>query len=312
MRYLIGLVFLCFAASARAEPPLVILGGDPGGVYAPLARALASGIGESVPGRNVEVKDTAGSPENILLLQAGQGDLAFAQGDLVSEAWKGNRDLGFPGKMDHLRAIAGLYPDYLQIVVAPGAGIAGPAGLKGKRVGVGAVRSGTELTTRAVLKAAGLTYRDFSETKLVAFDESMAMLLAGTIDGFFVMAGLDTPALASAAAAAKVAFVPVPPSLVEALGDPVYVPTSIPANFYGGGQPEVPTVSIRNQLITRAEVSEDLAYRLTEALFASHDALAAAHPNGKWITLDARATLSPVPLHPGAARFYREHKLLGD
>jgi TRAP transporter TAXI family solute receptor len=80
----------------------------------------------------------------------------------------------------------------------------------------------------------------------------------------------------------------------------------IPANTYTGQDKDVPTAAVVNYLVTSAAVSDDLAYQMTSLIFESLPELVNAHAAGKEIKLETAATGSPVPLHPGAIRYYRE------
>src|SRR5690606_4466848 len=107
------------------------------------------------------------------LLQAGRGEIGFTLGDSLSDAWQGNAEVGFKAPLDKLRGIAAMYPTYVQIVARADSGIKSLEDLRGKRVSVGAPRSGTELNARAVFKAAGMTYKDFSKVEYLPFGESV-------------------------------------------------------------------------------------------------------------------------------------------
>ena len=92
---------------------------------------------------------------------------------------------------------------------------------------------------------------------------------------------------------------------MEKIGPP-FVPVTIPANTYTGQDKDVPTAAVVNYLVTSSAVSDDLAYQMTKLIYESLPELATAHAAGKEIKLDTAATGSPVPLHPGAIRYYRE------
>ena len=123
-------------------------------MYYPLGVALAGSIGRAIPGSKTSVQATKASVENLNLLQAGRGEIAFTLGDSLSDAWKGNEESGFKTPLKKLRGIAAIYPNYIQIVARADAGIKTLADLKGKKISVGAPRSGTELNARVILGAA--------------------------------------------------------------------------------------------------------------------------------------------------------------
>ena len=146
------------AAVAQQQQFINILTGGQSGVYYPVGVALSQIFAKDIPNVRSTAQVTKASAENLNLLQAGRGELAIALGDSVSDAWKGDAEAGFPKKLDKLRGLSGTYSNYIQIVASADSGIKTLADLKGKRVSVGAAKSGTELNARAVFKAAGMSY----------------------------------------------------------------------------------------------------------------------------------------------------------
>ena len=98
---------------------------------------------------------TKASVENLNLLQAAAARSRCTLADSLADAWKGNEELGFKVPLKKLRGVSGVYSNYIQIVASADSGIKTLADLKGKRISVGAPKSGTELNARAILKAAG-------------------------------------------------------------------------------------------------------------------------------------------------------------
>ena len=99
---------------------------------------------------------------------------------------------------------------------------------------------------------------------------------------------------------------PIPAEVVRKINDPAFAPAVILAGTYQGQSEDVPTAAIGNFLVTQSDVSEDLVYQMTKSTFENLDALVAAHVAAKTIKLENALTGMPVPVHPGAARFYRE------
>jgi TRAP transporter TAXI family solute receptor len=294
------------AAPASAQEFINILTGGTSGVYYPLGVALSNIYAKAIPGAKSSVQATKASVENLNLLQAGRGELAFALGDSVSLAWAGNADAGFPAKLDSLRGLAGIYPNYIQIVASADAGIKTLADLKGKRISVGAPKSGTELNARSVLDVAGISYKDFGKVEYLAFAESVDLMKNRQLDATLQSAGLGVSSIRDLANSIAIAIVPIPAELVRKINDPAYAPAIIPAGTYQGQSEDVPTVAIGNFLITRDGLADELVYRMTKSMFENLDALVAAHVAAKAIKLENALTGMPIPVHPGAARFYRE------
>lgn len=293
------------ALPAKADQFVNVLSGGTSGVYYPLGVALTNIYGK-LPGVKTSVQATKASVENLNLLQQGRGEIGFTLGDSLSQAWAGNEEVGFKAKLDKLRAIAGIYPNYIQIVASADSGIKTLADLKGKRISVGAPKSGTELNARAVFAAAGMTYKDFARVEYQSFAESVDLMKNRQIDATLQSAGLGVASIRDLANSIPITIIPIPADVIAKIGDAAYLAVTIPAGTYGGQSADVPTAAVQNFLVTHADVSDQLGYDMTKALFENLDQMQAAHAAAKDIKLDSKTAQAPVPLHPGAARYYKE------
>ncbi|MGZ5131360.1 MAG: TAXI family TRAP transporter solute-binding subunit [Caldimonas sp.] len=300
----------CLTSTAFAADFINVLTGGTSGVYYPMGVALSQIYGKALPGDKVSVQATKASAENLNLLQAGRGEVAFTLGDSLSDAWRGDADAGFATPLKKLRGIAGIYPNYIQIVASADSGIRTLADLKGKRVSVGAPKSGTELNARAVLKAAGLSYKDLAKVEYLPFGESVELMKNRQLDVTLQSAGLGVSALRDLAASMKIVVVEIPADVVAKIGDPAYLPAVVPANTYEGQTKDVAAIAIQNFLVTHEGVSTDTVYKMTKAMWENLDALVAAHAAGKAIRKETALKGMPVPLHPGAEKYYREAGML--
>src|SRR5690606_31565426 len=154
---------------AGAQQFVNILTGGTSGVYYPLGVALSKIYGENIADVRTQVQATKASVENLNLLQQGRGEIAFSLGDSVKSAWEADEEAGFPRQLDKLRAIAAIYPNYIQIVASRESGIQILEDLKGKSLSVGAPKSGTELNARQIFQAVGMSYDDLSATEYMPF-----------------------------------------------------------------------------------------------------------------------------------------------
>ena len=244
--------------------------------------------------------------ENLNLLQAGRGELALALGDSVAYAWNGVEEAGFKAPLSKLRAIAGTYPNYIQIVASKESGIKTLADLKGKTISVGAPKSGTELNARAIFKAAGLSYEDMAKVEFLPYAESVELIKNRQLDATLQSSGLGMAAIRDLAATLPITFVSVPAEVTAKIGNAAYQPASIPAGTYDGQDADVPTVAITNILVSHDGVSEEVAYQMTKLMFENLERLGNAHSAAKDIKLESAAKNLPIPLHPGAERYYKE------
>lgn len=299
---------LCSACGSSAAPPMfvTIVTGNTSGVYYPLGVALSQLFREAIPEANVSVQVTAASAENLRLLQAERSELGFTLSDVLADAWEGNAEAGFKTPLKKLRSVAGIYLNYVQIVANANSGVTTLADLKGKRISVGAPGSGTELNARAIIRAAGMSYGDFSKVEYLSFSESVELIKNRQLDVTLQSAGLGVASLRDLAASVKIVLVPIPLDVVKNVGRRVYQPALIPAGIYEGQNAPVETVAIRNVLVTHENVPEDVIHRMTRALFENIDQLVPAHVSAKGISRENAFENLPVPLHPGAAAYYRE------
>lgn len=301
---------LAFApAGSKAEEFINVLTGGTSGVYYPLGVALSQIYAEKIDGARTQVQSTKASVENLNLLQQGRGEIAFVLGDSVKLAWEGNTDVGFKGKLDKLRGIAAIYPNYIQIVASKDSGIKTLADLKGKSLSVGAPKSGTELNSRAIIAAAGMSYDDMGKIEYLPFAESVELIKNRQLDATLQSAGLGVASIRDLSTSVAVQMVAVPGDVVEKLGAP-YIAATIPAGTYTGQDADVETVAVVNFLITHEDVSEETAYQMTKQLFENLDSMVAAHAAAKNISLENALKGMPVPLHPGAERFYKEKGMM--
>ncbi len=301
---------LAFAASspalAQKQQFVNVLTGGQSGVYYPMGVSLAQVYGKNIPNARAVAQVTKASAENLNLLQAGRAELGFSLADAVSDAWRGDADAGFPKKLDKLRGLSATYSNYIQIVANADSGIKTLDDLKGKRISVGAARSGTELNARAILKAAGITYKDLGKVEYLAFGESVELMKNRQIDATLQSAGLGVASIRDLATSVNIVVIPVPAEVVAKVGDAAYQAATIPANTYSGQTEDVATAAIPNFLVTHSGVSDDLAYAMTKQLYDNLETLYAAHNAAKNIKLENAVKGMSIPLHPGAERFYKE------
>lgn len=298
------------AASAQAADFINVLTGGTSGVYYPLGVALTQLYGKAMPDAKTSVQATKASAENLNLLQAGKGEVAFTLGDTLSEAWKGNTEVGFKAPLNKLRTIAAIYPNYIHFLAAADSGIKSLADLKGKRVSVGAPKSGTELNSRDILKAAGMSYNDLGKVEYLGYSESVELIKNRQLDATLLSSGLGVAAVRDLATAVKIVVIPIPAAIVTKIGDPAYKVGTIPASTYTGQTADVQTVLVPNYLVTHEGVPVETVYKMTKSMAENLEAMVRAHAAAVGIVKANLAKGSPVPLHPGAEKYYREVGLL--
>jgi TRAP transporter TAXI family solute receptor len=209
-----------------------------------------------------------------------------------------------------LRGIAVTNKNYIQIFASKDSGIKTLADLKGKRMSVGAPKSGTELNTRAVLAAAGLSYKDLAKVEYLDFNQSVELIKNRQLDVTLQSVAPGSSALRDLATSIDVVVVPIPADVASKITDKAYQPVVLAANTYRGQTDAVPTVAVNNLLVTTDKQSTELVYMMTKLLFENLDTLAAAHASAKDIKLATALEGMQIPLHPGAEKYYREKGLI--
>jgi uncharacterized protein len=296
------------ACGERAVHPwrLVIATGGQGAVYYAYGEGLARVARAHLPGAEPRVVSTAASVENLRLVADGRADVAFTLADSAALAYEGRPP--FTAR-EPVVALARLYENYTHLVVAADSPIHRLPDLRGRVVSLGASGSGTELIATRLLAVAGVDPKKGIRVRPLQLADSAAALRGGRIDAFFFSGGLPTEAIAELAHVMPIRLIDLG-DYVEPLGKQYrafYEERSIPASTYELAGP-VRTIGVPNYLVVNASMPADRAYALTRMLFEQRDALARAHPEALHLNLRAAISTDPLPLHPGAIRYYRESK----
>lgn len=305
-----GLAFALSAVMAvpavQAQQNLSVATGGTGGVYYPIGGGLAEMIGRHIDGYAAVAEVTGASVENMGLIHREDSDLAIALADTVYQAYTGTG--AFEGRqVADVRAIASLYPNAVQLVVLQDSGIESIQDLAGKRVSVGAPGSGTELNAQALLESNGMDYSDFTVQRL-NFNETADALRDNDIDAGFWSVGPPTSSILSLATTRDIELISFTEEEIQnAINtQPVFAPYQLPANTYEGVTDVTQTIGIPNVLTVNAAMPEELAYQITKVLFEQVDELREIHPAANDTTVEFTMTSTPIPLHPGALRYFEE------
>jgi uncharacterized protein len=298
-------------ATAGAQDKKVRLSigtGGTGGVYYPLGGGLAALISKYVPGVEATAEVTAGSIANLQLIDGGKSEIGFTMADAAWDAANGLDK--FAAKKVALRTLVVFYPNRMHVVTVEGTGINKFADLKGKRVSTGAPVSGTEVTALRLIEACGIDPKDMTRERL-SVAESVSALKDGKIDAFFWVGGVPTPSITDLAA--------TPGKKIKLIdhGDcvenmrrkygPIYVKNKILAKAYPGDDVDTTNVDVWNLLVVPEKSDENLVYQITKTMFEKKDELVRVHKDASFLELANQSSgASPIPFHPGAARYFKE------
>lgn len=304
---------LCFQ-NAFADQFITIGTGAVSGVYYPVGGAIASLINAKKEAykMKVAVESTGGSVFNVNALVAGDLGIGVVQSDRAYQAWNGLAEWESKGKQTKLRSMFSLHPELVNLIVAADAKIKSCAELKGKRIVVGEIGSGTTQNAKDALSTCQLSFKDIEPASVKPADAAK-LLQEGRIDGYFYTVGHPNHAIQAAIMGSrKVGFVPflALDNLMEAY--PYYVKAEIPIKEYPGviNRENVPSFAVKATLLTSSEVDERLIYLITREVFENLEQFKSMHPALRGLTKENMLQCLVAPLHKGAEKYFREVGLL--
>jgi uncharacterized protein len=313
----LAVVFAGPACAAEKKFFAIVTGGT-GGLYYPLGGLLAQALTERVP--EVVATGQAGSASiaNCNLIRDHQVESAFIQNNAAYSAYNGKAE--FEGKpVKNLRGIASLYPESVQIVARADSGIKSLKDIRGKSLIPGDRGSASSVDTLNILSYYGMTFKDFSSVDWLPFTVGAQRLQDQQADVSVIVAGWPTAAVVELAMSTDVVIVPIDEDAIKMLTTkfPFYTKVIIPKNTYKGMKQDVATITVMAQWVVDEQVPEDVVYKLTKALWekgkdgmSGADVLAKVHAKGKDVQLKTALSGMAIPLHPGAARYYKEKNLI--
>ena len=287
----------------RLDRDLVIAGGPQGGEYAGVAALLATQLGGQ--GLTVRAATTAGTFANVRMIEGKDADVGLVQSDVAAAAAKGTGAFAGQEPVGDLVALASLFPEAVQIVVAADAPMATVADLKGKRVDLGLPGSGTRANAEAVLAASGVALTDLAEVKEAGLVAGLGMLAAGEIDAVITTLAAPGYTLQQAAAGPgiKLLSIGTQERTILAGAQPDLVPITLPPNTYPGQTQNVETVAVTALLVATAEMPDSTVETIMGDMFGGIDFIAAGSTAGSLISKATARTGLTLPLHPAAERF---------
>ena len=292
------------ASSASSGAKLRFVTGGESGTYYAFGSVIAQHATNNA-GVNVVGLVGNGSQANVMELQDGNAELAFCQSDVMAYAYNGTNLFEETGKVDCFSTVAALYMEQVQIVTTDSS-IKTVEDLKGKRVSIGAAGSGVYFNAIDILGAYGLTEADITPT-YQSFGDSANDIKDGKIDAAFIVAGAPTTAITDLATTKDVYLVSLDDEHIEKLcsTSDYYTKNVIPADVYGTDG-DVTTVAVGAVILARDDVSEDAIYNFTKDLFDNAEAEVSSHAKYGELNLDFAASVTSVPYHPGAAKYFAE------
>ena len=280
-------------------------GGDQGTYYG-FGTVLAGQV-SGATGTTVTAITSGGSKANIETMEAGDAQLGFVQSDVMAYAYNGT-SLFEGAPVEGFSTVAALYMEQVQIVTLDPS-IQTVADLAGKNVSIGAAGSGVYFNALDILAAYDLTVEDITPT-FEDFGNSVESLQDGKIDAAFIVAGAPTTAVTSLATSKDVYLVSLDDAHIDTLkaACPYYDKSVIAADTYGMPG-DVTTVAVGAVVIANDSVAEDDVYNFVSTIFENVDTITNAHAKGAELNLEFAASVTAVPYHAGAAKYFTEKGL---
>ncbi len=309
-----ALLWLPLAAACEREAPMPVPAqqivrvatGLPGASFRPLSAAILKGLQAELPQIAFVAVDTPGSNSNLEYLQAGNADIGLAYSDGAYRAYI--EELRHGGGTDAARALAVLHPASVHILVRADAPVRSITDLKGRRIASGAAGTGTAFTSDTLLRFFGVPPAQATLHPL-SFEGSVDALLLSRVDAAFVLSSDPVDAIRHATDSGARLIEISGPAVDRLLTDyPFFRRSVIPRLTYPRQVSPVTTVALDTLLVCRRQLDDGVVRSLTAAFFRILPNLAAEFVALRSIDLN-RAPAAPLPLHPGAALFYRESEL---
>jgi hypothetical protein len=307
-RICVTVATMAFAAVALAQNISIGTGGT-GGVYYPMGGGMASVLSKYVPGMEATAEVTGGSVDNLKLIGTGKPYIGLTMADAGLDALKGEGK--FKGNEVPVRTLMVLYPNRMHIVSVEGRGVNKLSDLKGKRVSTGSPGSATEVMAFRILEAAGIDKDKDVNRERLGVAESVNAVKDGKIDAFFWVGGLPTAAVTDLANTPNTKIRMIDHTEVVApmnkkYGN-LYVQDTIPKDTYKGMESDNKQATVMNLLVANAKMEDKTAYNIVKAIFDHRDDLIAVHKEARNFKLENQsASATPIPYHPGAAKYFAE------
>ena len=308
--------------TAGEERSYLLATATTGGTYYPVGVALSTLTKVKLrPKEKISMSaiTSAGSSENVKLLRDNQAQFAILQGLYGAWAWTGTGEVAAEGPQKNLRSVTMLWQNVEHFVIRSEDVTTGTAAdlsnLKGRKFSIGEQGSGAEGSGRTILVGLGIDPDKTFDVVYLGYNPSADALQDGTVDGMNTPAGVPVPAVTRAATALgdKIRVLDFTAeemaTVNKAAGFELWTRFVVPAETYPGQSKEIATIAQPNFLAVRDDVDEDAVYAITKTIYENLGFIQAIHKATDAMAIDKAIVGLPFPLHPGAARYYKEQGL---
>lgn len=280
--------------------------GASGALYA-VGAAITNMWSQNIPGMQASSQASAGGIANLNIVAEGEAQVSIAIASNVYQALNGTDSFKDHAYKD-LKVIGGLYLNPNQVVASAGSNINTISDIKGKHFAVASAGSSVYNEADVHLTAAGMKFPDDIKAEYITFTDAADMLQNGSIDGAWIMSGAPASAVTQALTGGA-HLVSIDDALIQKLKEkyPWYTNYTIKAGTYPNQDKDVNTSAIKMVMFCRGDLPDDVVYQMTKTLWEHMDELGNSQKNLKGLKpADAVKDIAGVPLHPGAAKYYKE------
>ena len=300
-----------------------IASGSAGGTYYPIAGLIANAVSNppgsrpcdkrgscGVPGLVAIAMSANGSVANVNSIQSGVVDSGFAQSDVTYWAYNGSGVFDGKEPLKKLRVLANLYPEHIHVVVRKDSPFKKVTDLKGKRIGIGLQASGAKVGAVLILEAHGMKENVDYQAEYLNSTQSIERMRDGQLEAMITVTGYPQAAIAELATTVGGRLLPISAKEAAIVKEkaPFYYDEKVPAGVYEGIDTDTATLAVGAQWLVSADASDELIYDITKALWNKNTRklLDKGHAKGKAIQMEKALDAVGIPMHPGAAKFYKE------
>lgn len=317
-KLILGLALLSLGGCTEnlsTSRPYILTTATTGGTYYPVGVALATITKAQLhdtEGISLSAISSAGSLENIKLMRDNQAQFALLQGIFAAWAWNGEGPISRP--QTWLRSIGAMWQNTDHFVLLTQLTRDGTImdldTLDGQRFVLGARNSGAQWSGHHILTSLGIDYESKFSLAYMGYGPTAGAIQDGTIVGMNIPAGVPVTAItrAFAIAGADLTLLSFTDAQLERINAryPLWSRYVIQAGTYPNQADDLQTIAHPNVLAVRADIPDEAVYKITRTIFENLAALHEIHKATREVTLDKALTGLDAPLHPGAARYYRE------
>ncbi len=310
---IVAIALLSVPVSAAKRRYVSIAAGWVTGAYFPMAGAISRIAWKHLKDKGIKVtaESSGASVANAKLIGAGDTDFAILQNDIASYAYNGKEGM-FSKPNKDLLGVCTLFPEHVQVIARKASNIKSIGDLKGKKVAIGPVGSGTIENAAQILGAWGLSFDDLAKAEQLTASQSADYLKDGRLDAAFFTVALGAAVIMDTAIMVPTDIVPIEGPNVDKLiaQYPFYAKQSVPGKTYKGNDTAIPTVSVMAMLAARKDIEADIVYAIINAMYSDLAQLKKAHAKFKNISMETGLIGMGIPLHPGAEQYFKEKGII--